>query len=72
MINILSDPKTYSLETCIAHIIKRDPDFISLGDACPEAGGSQKIYSGVMLDGLKKLFFNSKVPKGINNTSYLK
>ena len=39
MINILSKPKEYNLETPIAHIVKRIPDFITLGDACLEAGG---------------------------------
>ena len=39
MINILSKPKEYNLETPIAHIVKRDPDFITFGDACLEAGG---------------------------------
>ena len=39
MINILSKPKEYNLETPIAHIVKRMPDFITFGDACLEAGG---------------------------------
>ena len=39
MKQILSNPKKYNLETPIAHIIKRDPDFTSYGDACLEAGG---------------------------------
>ena len=39
MINILSHPKEFSLETPIAHIINRDPDFTTYGDACLEAGG---------------------------------
>ena len=39
MKNILSNPKKYNLETPIAHIIHREPDFISYGDACLEAGG---------------------------------
>ena len=39
MKQILSTPKMYNLETPIAHIIKRDPDFTSYGDACLEAGG---------------------------------
>ena len=39
MINILSNPKEYNLETHIAHIAKRDPDFITLGDTCLEAEG---------------------------------
>ena len=39
MKQILSNPKKYNLETPIAHIIERDPDFTSYGDACLEAGG---------------------------------
>ena len=39
MKQILSTPKMYNLQTPIAHIIKRDPDFTSYGDACLEAGG---------------------------------
>ena len=39
MINILSKSKEYILETTIAHIVKRDPDFITYGGACPESGG---------------------------------
>ena len=39
MINILSKPKEYNLETPIAHIVKRIPDFTTFGDACHEAGG---------------------------------
>ena len=39
MIKILSNPKKYNLETPIAHVAKRDPDFITYGDACLEAGG---------------------------------
>ena len=39
MTTILSHPKKYKLETPIAHIIHREPDFISYGDACLEAGG---------------------------------
>ena len=37
--SILSNPKKYNLETPIAHIIQREPDFIPYGDACLEAGG---------------------------------
>ena len=36
---ILSHPKVYSLDIPIAHIIHRDPDFTSFGDASLEAGG---------------------------------
>ena len=36
---ILANPKRFSLETPIAHIINRQPDFISYGDASLEAGG---------------------------------
>ena len=39
MANILAHPKHYKLETPIAHIIPREPDFVSYGDACLEAGG---------------------------------
>ena len=39
MISILSNPQKYSLKTPIAHIINREPDFTSFGDACLEAGG---------------------------------
>ena len=39
IINILSNPKKYRLETPISHIVKREPDFTTLGDACLEAGG---------------------------------
>ena len=39
MVNILTKPKEYNLETPIAHIVKRDPDFIIYVDACLEAGG---------------------------------
>ena len=46
MKKILSTPKMYNLETPIAHIINRDPDFTSYGDACLEAGGgySEKLF----------------------------
>ena len=37
--NILLETKYYSLENPIAHIVKRDPDFIIYVDACLEAGG---------------------------------
>ena len=39
IINILSNPKKYKLETPISHIVKREPDFTTFGDACLEAGG---------------------------------
>ena len=39
MKEILSNPKMYSLETPISHVIHRDPDFVTYGDACLEAGG---------------------------------
>ena len=39
MIKILSNPKKYNLETPIAHVVKRDPDFTTYGDDCLEAGG---------------------------------
>ena len=39
IINILSDPKKYKLETPISHIVKCEPDFTTFGDACLEAGG---------------------------------
>jgi len=35
----LSNPKQYNLSTPIAHVVNRDPDFITYGDACLEAGG---------------------------------
>ena len=38
-IKILSNPKQYNLSTPIAHVVNRDPDFITYGDACLEAGG---------------------------------
>ena len=39
MIQILSSPSIYNLTTPIAHVIKRDPDFTTYGDACLEAAG---------------------------------
>ena len=39
MKDILSNKKVYTLESPIAHIIKREPDFTSYGDASLEAGG---------------------------------
>ena len=39
MKNILSNPKMYSLGTPISHLICRDPDFVTYGDACLKAGG---------------------------------
>ena len=46
MKDILSNPKKFNLETPIAHVINREPDFISYGDACLEAGGgySQNMF----------------------------
>ena len=39
IIGVLSNPKIYKLETPIAHVVKREPDFTTFGDACLEAGG---------------------------------
>ena len=39
MKNILANPKMYNLGTPISHLIGRDPDFVTYGDACLEAGG---------------------------------
>ena len=39
MKNIISNPKMYSLETPISHVINRDPDYVTYGDACLEAAG---------------------------------
>jgi hypothetical protein len=39
MWDILSSPDKYNLETPIAHLIDRDPDIVSYGDASLEAGG---------------------------------
>ena len=39
MIHILSKPRECNLENVIDRILKRDPDFITLGDACLQAGG---------------------------------
>ena len=73
MINILSDPKKFNLETPMAHIVKRDPDFIMFGDACLETGGGfSENCSGGMLNGLKNQSFIFKEPKGIKKMSYLK
>ena len=36
---VLSQPLKYNLETPIAHIVPRDPDFITYGDACLETAG---------------------------------
>ena len=36
---ILSNPTRYSLDTPIAHVVHRDPEFITFGDASLEAGG---------------------------------
>ena len=39
MTQILSSPNIYDLTTPIAHVIQKDPDFTSYGDACLEAAG---------------------------------
>lgn len=39
MPHILSHSKQYSLETLIAHLIYREPEFITYGDVCLKAGG---------------------------------
>ena len=39
MIQILSNPKIFSLETPIAHMIYRYPEFFTYGNAFLEAGG---------------------------------
>ena len=39
LIIILSYPKKYNLETTIDHVIQREPDCITYGDAYLEAGG---------------------------------
>ena len=39
MKQILSKPDIYNLQTPIAHIIQREPDFITYGDAYLEVGG---------------------------------
>ena len=39
IINILMNPNNYKLVAPISHIIKREPDFTTLGDACLEVGG---------------------------------
>ena len=36
---VLAHPKKFSLSTPIAHVIKREPDFTTTGDASLEAGG---------------------------------
>ena len=36
---VLPNPNEFSLEIPIAHIFKREPDFVTLGDASLEAGG---------------------------------
>ena len=43
---VLLHPMQYSLETPIAHIVTRDPDFVTYGNACLEATGG-------FFDGLK-------------------
>ena len=46
MINMLSDPNKYSLETPIERIVEKDSDFITFGDTYLEAGGilSEKLF----------------------------
>ena len=46
MIMILSNPDKYGLKIPIAHVVNRESDFISHGDACLEAGGdySQGLF----------------------------
>ena len=39
MDKVLSNPKQYNLGTPIAHLVQREPDFVTYGDACLEAGG---------------------------------
>ena len=41
MKEVLSNPNKYKLETPIAHIILREPDFITVGDSCLEAVGAK-------------------------------
>ena len=41
MKEVLSNPNKYKLETPIAHIILREPDFITVGDSCLEAAGAK-------------------------------
>ena len=41
MKEVLSNPNKYKLETPIAHIIVREPDFITVGDSCLEATGAK-------------------------------
>ena len=36
---VLSDSNKYSLSIPIAHVVSRDPEFVSYGDAFLEAGG---------------------------------
>ena len=37
--NVLSHPLKYNLESPIAHLVPRDPDFITYSCACLEAAG---------------------------------
>ena len=48
--NVLAKPKQFCLETPIAHVIKREPDFITLGDASLEAGGgfADNLFGGTL------------------------
>ena len=39
MDKVLSNPNQYNLGTPIAHLVQREPDFVTYGDACLEAGG---------------------------------
>ena len=50
MKDILVNHDKYSLDTPIAHVIKREPDFISYGDASLEAGGgySSDLFGGIL------------------------
>ena len=36
---ILSNPEKYNLSIPIAHVVPRDPDFITYGDTCLAAAG---------------------------------
>ena len=36
----LADPAKYNLSTLIAHVVSREPDFVTYGDSCLEAAGS--------------------------------
>ena len=39
MDKVFPNPKQYNLGTPIAHLVQREPDFVTYGDACLEAGG---------------------------------